>query len=84
VVEVIEAMPRLTVFEWALAVFAVGGVLLGAAFRWWAVLVPVGLGCFLVYGWEFSSEGVVYAAILVATGCPAVAAGVFVRRALRG
>ena len=68
--------------ELILAGFGGAVLFLGAAFRWWAMLVPVCVAGFLVYAWEFSSEGAAYASIVCVAGCLAVAAGVLLRQAL--
>ena len=57
-----------------------GGLLVGVVFRWWGLLVPIGLACFLAYAWEFTLEGTAFAVLVAVLGTIGVALGAVLRR----
>ena len=59
-----------------------GGLLVGAPFRWWGLLVPVGFAVFLMYAWESCGPAVAYAVIAGGVTSAGVAAGTLLRRRL--
>jgi hypothetical protein len=67
----------------SLAVLVGAGLLLGFAFRWWGLIVPVGFACFLAYAWEFHSPAVAYAVIAGLISSCGVVAGSLLRQELR-
>jgi hypothetical protein len=75
--------PYLPLYVIGFAVFVGGGVLVGFVFKWWGLLASIGFPCFLVYAWEFNSEGIAYAAIGGVAASGAVVAGRLLRRRLR-
>lgn len=59
-----------------------GGLLVGALFRWWGLLVPVGFAVFLMYAWEFYGPAVAYAVIAGGVASAGVVTGALLRRRL--
>ena len=58
----------------------VGGLIVGALFKWWGLVASLGFAVFLAYQWEFSSEGNTYAAIVGLIASGGVFAGTWLRR----
>jgi hypothetical protein len=68
----------------SLSVLVGGGLLVGLVFRWWGLIIALGLACFLAYAWELSPEGLTYALIAGLVASCAVVAGSLLRRGLLG